>query len=330
MDQEPLLSIKNLYVSFSKFGLNDSSNISIINNLSLDIHKGEIIALVGESGSGKTITGLATLGLIPTPGNVVSGTVIFDGLDLLKLSKNKIRQYRGDRISMIFQDPTTALNPTQTVGYQISEAYELHNKSNRSKSRRLAMELLDRVGIPDPRRVYDSYPHQLSGGLRQRVMISMALICEPELLIADEPTTSLDTSVQAQILDLLLELQEQIGMSILFISHNIAVVSQFADTVAVMYAGKIMEILPAKKIATSCLHPYTKSLIEVMPSFKSRGQALPIIKSSLSETDRKVVGCPFSRRCHLVKGVCHDENPKIIANSPKHQYACHLTPITTS
>ena len=330
MDQKPLLSIKNLYITFSEFGSNHSSNIRVVNNLSLDIHTGEIVALVGESGSGKSITGLATLGLIPSPGKVISGKIVFDGLDLLKLSKNSIYQYRGNRISMIFQDPTTALNPTLTVGYQISEAYELHNKSNRRKTRMLAIELLGRVGIPDSARIYDSYPHQLSGGLRQRVMIAMALICEPELLIADEPTTSLDTYVQAQILDLLLELQGQFGMSILLISHNIAVVSEFADTVAVMYAGKIMEKLPAKEIAAGCRHPYTQNLIEVVPSFENRGQALPIIKGSLSEIDRHIDGCPFSRRCKLVEKICHNECPPIISYNSKHQYACHLDPTRMS
>lgn len=326
MNRKPLLSIKNLSVSFAESGARDSSNINVVKNLSLDIHNGEILALVGESGSGKTITGLATLGLIPSPGNVASGKIIFDGVDLLKLDQNSIYQYRGNRISMIFQDPTNALNPTQTVGDQISEAYKLHYKSHRKNTRKIAIQLLGKVGVPDATRIYNSYPHQLSGGLRQRAMIAMALICEPELLIADEPTTSLDTSVQAQILDLLLELKEQSGMSILFISHNIAVVSQFADTISVMYAGKIMETLPANEIATGSLHPYTKSLIEVLPSFKSRNQVLPVIKGSLSEIDRHSVGCTFSRRCNFVENICHNESPPFVSYAPKHKYACHLLP----
>ena len=326
MDETPLLSIKNLRIAFPIQSADGYSDLFVVNDVSLNLGAGEILAVVGESGSGKTTLALATLGLIPSPGLIKSGKILFKGLDLLTLSKETTRHYRGNRISIIFQDPTTALNPTLTVGDQISEAYILHNQNSHIKAQELVIDLLVKVGINDPRRIFDSYPHQLSGGLRQRAIIAMALICKPELLIADEPTTSLDTTIQAQILDLLLDLQEQFGMSILFISHNLAVVSQFAHKVAVMYAGKIMEILPTKDIVTKSIHPYTKSLLGLLPSIETRGQVLPTLPGSLSEEDVLSLGCPFSKRCPSVKEICNVECPSLSSTSTQHQFACHAVP----
>ena len=323
MNKSPLLSIKNLQVSYPTNGSKNNTQVSVVNELSLDIQRREIFGLVGESGSGKSTSALAIIGLIPSPGRVIGGKILFEGNDLLQLDKDKLIDFRGKRISMIFQDPLTALNPTLTVGEQITEAHTLHNDGSQNKARKLAIELLSNVGIMDPYRIYESYPHQLSGGLRQRAVIAMALICAPDLLIADEPTASLDTTIQSQILDLLLKVQEQFGMAILFISHNLAVVSQFADTVGVMYAGKIMEILPAKNLSGSCIHPYTKNLIDVLPSLDTRGQILPTVKGYLTNMDRLANGCPFSNRCDSVEKICEITTPPVISLTKTHQFACH-------
>ena len=324
MDRDPLLSIRNLRVVFPTDSNNNKSNLLAVNDLSLDLYGGETLALAGESGSGKTMTALATLGLIPPPGSIASGRVLLDGQDLLTLEKDEFRRLRGNRLSIIFQDPATTLNPTTTVGGQISEAYLLHHKQSRIEARNLAIDLLAKVGINDADLIYDCYPHQLSGGMRQRAIIAMALICEPDLLIADEPTTALDTTVQAQILELLLDLQDQYGMSILFISHNFAVVSQLADNVAVMYAGKIVEILPTEDMVTSSLHPYTRGLLETMPSVERRGQILPTLMGNLSDRDRFGPGCPFSRRCALEEEICRVECPPLSSLNEKHLFACHV------
>ena len=327
MNKDPLLSMKKLQVTFPENASNNLSAVPVVSDFSLDVHSREILALVGESGSGKSTTALAILGLIPSPGRVIDGKILFDGLDLLELDKDELCDVRGKRISMIFQDPLTALNPALTVGDQISEAYSLHNNKSRIKARKLTIELLNNVGIMDPSRIYDNYPHQLSGGLRQRAVIAMALICKPELLIADEPTASLDTTVQAQILDLLLELQEKFGMAILFISHNLALISQFADTVAVMYSGRIMEILPANDLAAGSVHPYTKNLMNALPSLYTRGQVLPAVKGYLTKMDRLGSGCPFSKRCNSVKEVCNNAFPPLVSLTEKHRFACYNVPI---
>ena len=324
MDRHPLLSIQNLRVKFPAGSKISQSDLFVINDISLELFPGEILALVGESGCGKTITALATLGLVPPPAIIDGGRILFDGENLLTWSNEELRHLRGKRISIIFQDPATALNPTLTIGEQISEGYLLHYHKSRNSARNLAIDLLNKVGIKDASRVYKSYPHQISGGMRQRAIIAMALICEPELLIADEPTTSLDTTVQAQIIDLLLDLQEQFGMSILFITHNMAIVSQIAHNVAVMYAGKIMEILPAEKLVTGSLHPYTKGLLETLPSFEHRGQILPTLMGTVRDKDRMSPGCPFSSRCTSVKNICRIECPPLSSSSANHHVACHV------
>ena len=323
MDKIPLLSIQNLQVQFPAKSKISQSKVAAVNDISLELFPGEILALVGESGCGKTITALATLGLIPPQAIITGGNILFQGEDLLTKSNEELRHIRGKRISIIFQDPVVALNPTLTVGDQISEGYLLHYHKSRITARKLAIDLLGRVGIKDATRVYNGYPHQLSGGMRQRAMIAMALICGPDLLIADEPTTALDTTVQAQIIDLLLDLQVQYGMSILFISHNLAIVSQIADNIAVMYAGRIMEILPAAKLVTGSLHPYTKGLLETLPSIEHRGKILPTLMGTLSDKDRMNPGCPFSNRCKSAMDICRIERPTLSSFSANHHFACH-------
>jgi len=319
MTESRLLSIDNLTISFQR----DSGDFRAVDGVSLDIGRGEILGLVGESGSGKSMTALATLDLIPQPGCVTGGRVIFDGQDIAGLGADDLLTFRGGRIGMIFQEPMTALNPTFTVGSQISEALQLHSDVTNQEARTRAIDFMTRVGFQDASLRYDSYPHQLSGGMRQRAMIAMALICEPELLIADEPTTALDATVQAQILDLLLEMREELNLAILFISHNLAVVSAISDRVAIMYAGKIMEVLPARELANGARHPYTTGLLETLPSMDKRGQRLPVLEGILTDTDRLRTGCPFAPRCSAALSVCTETMPDLIPLSDAHRAACH-------
>ncbi len=258
-----LLEVKNLKTYFySDAGVNKA-----VNDISFEIPKGKTVCIVGESGSGKSITSLSIMGLIDEPGKIVGGEIIFEGIDFLKLKENEMRKVRGRDVSMIFQEPMTSLNPSYTVGYQIDEALKLHQKHLSKKERfEKVVDSLDLVGIPDPREKYGEYPFKLSGGQRQRVMIAIAMACEPKLLIADEPTTALDVTIQAQVLDLMNILQEKKGTSILFITHDLGVVSKVADEVIVMYKGHIVEKASAKELFTDPRHPYTKALLHSIPT----------------------------------------------------------------
>jgi ABC-type dipeptide/oligopeptide/nickel transport system ATPase component len=258
-----LLEVKNLKTYFySDAGVNKA-----VDDVSFEIPKGKTVCIVGESGSGKSITSLSTMGLIDAPGKIVGGEIIFEGTDLLKLSEKEMRSVRGRDISMIFQEPMTSLNPSYTVGYQIDEVLKLHQKNLDKKQRfEKAVDMLELVGMPDPREKYREYPFKLSGGQRQRIMIAMAMACEPKLLIADEPTTALDVTIQAQVLELMNKLQEKKGTSILFITHDLGVVSKVADEIIVMYKGHIVEKATAKELFTDPRHPYTRALLHSIPT----------------------------------------------------------------
>ncbi len=288
------LSIQNLSVSF----FTEEGVAKAVGGLSFSIKKGKTFALVGESGCGKSVTALSIMRLIPDPpGKIVSGEIVFGKRNLLELGEKRMRAIRGNKIAMIFQEPMTSLNPVHTVGDQIAESVKLHQRKSSSQAWADAVEMLNKVGIPDPGQRAGEYPHQMSGGMRQRVMIAMAVSCEPELLIADEPTTALDVTTQAQILDLLDEMQEQNGMSILLITHDLGVVAERADDVAVMYASRIVETADARSLFAEPLHPYTQGLLKSLPRLGFSGQRLPMISGNVPDPLHFPAGCKFHPRC---------------------------------
>jgi len=294
-----------------------------VEDVSFAIPRGGTVALVGESGCGKTVTALSILRLVPDPpGRIVAGTVSMGGADLLHLPDNAMRAVRGNRISMIFQEPMTSLNPVFTVGDQILEALRLHTDVGRDEGRRRTIEMLRKVGIPDPERRLDEYPHQMSGGMRQRVMIAMALVCGPELLIADEPTTALDVTIQAQILDLLRDLQADLGMSVLLITHDLGVVAEMAQHVAVMYLGRIVEEADIRDLFDRPLHPYTVGLFRSRPTLQHR-RTLATIPGLVPSPMAVPSGCPFHPRCPLSDGDrCVRERPPLETREGAHPAAC--------
>lgn len=296
----PLLDIRHLVTSFSSQG----RRLVAVDDVSLTVEEGQTLGLVGESGCGKSVTALSILGLVPNPpGHVESGQILFDGEDLRKVSPSRLREIRGNRIAMIFQEPMTSLNPVYTIGSQIAEAILLHRGGSRRATRDRTVELLEAVGIPAPAERLSDYPHQLSGGMRQRVMIAMALSCEPRLLIADEPTTALDVTIQAQILQLLLELQTRNGMGILFITHDLGIVAQFARRVAVMYAGRVVETASVDALFEHPRHPYTAGLLASIPARALNSpdgkvlSRLPTIEGTVPSLAELPPGCRFSARC---------------------------------
>ncbi|HMA97410.1 MAG TPA: ABC transporter ATP-binding protein [Polyangiaceae bacterium] len=297
---EPLLEIQNLVAAFTSGG----QRVAAADDISLWIRRGETLALVGESGCGKSVTALSILRLLPTPpARIERGKILYDGVDLLRLDEPSMRRIRGDRIAMIFQEPMTSLNPVFTVGFQLVEALRLHRSVSKRAARERAVELLDLVGIPAPDERISDYPHQLSGGMRQRVMIAMALSCDPQLLIADEPTTALDVTVQAQILALLQQLQAQRSMGILFITHDLGIVAEFAHQVAVMYAGRVVEQCSVKQLFENPAHPYTRGLLASVPArviARAGGAAprrLPTIRGVVPSLAQLPPGCRFRDRC---------------------------------
>jgi dipeptide transport system ATP-binding protein len=298
----PLLTVENLRVSFeTRRGL-----VNVIEDLSFELHKGRTLGIVGESGSGKSVTSLAVMGLLPPNGIIPTGSIKFDGRDVLKMSEGERQALRGRRMAMIFQDPMTSLNPSFTIGFQIEEAFKTHGIQGDLRGK--TVELLKQVGIPDPASRLDSYPHQLSGGMSQRVMIAMAIACEPELLIADEPTTALDVTIQAQILQLLKDIQAKRGMGLILITHDIGVVAQMADDILVMYAGHLMEAGPKEDIIRRPKHPYTKALLESLPGshglaeFRSR---LPTIPGLVPDLLARPPGCQLAPRCPYMIDACN-------------------------
>ena len=320
---EKVLEVKNLVTKFKT----DKGEITAVDGVSFDVFKGRTLGIVGESGSGKSVTALSIMKLIPSPpGRVADGEILFRGEDLLKVPGNQMRRIRGNKVSMIFQEPMTSLNPVYTVGEQIEEVVILHQGLRAQEARKKAVELLKLVGIPAPEKRVEEYPHQLSGGMRQRVMIAMALACEPDILIADEPTTALDVTIQAQILDLMRKLQEELGMGIILITHDLGVVAEMCHDVAVMYCGQIIEEAKVEDLFKSPKHPYTKGLLESIPSFdstkKEERTRLKTIKGMVPSLFELPQGCRFYDRCDYSSTKCSQEKPKFESLSKNHFVSC--------
>jgi oligopeptide/dipeptide ABC transporter ATP-binding protein len=317
---EPLLEIRDLQTHF----FTDDGVVRAVDGVSIAIAPGETLAVVGESGSGKSVTALSVLRLVAyPPGRIVGGSIRFRGRDLLSLSEAEMRGIRGREISMIFQEPMTSLNPVYTCGEQIMEVLELHLKLNRTAAKQQAVELLKKVGIPSPEQRVDDYPHQMSGGMRQRVMIAMALACRPALLIADEPTTALDVTIQAQILDLLRALQAEMKMSVLLITHDLGVVAETADRVAVMYAGQVVENCPVREVFRGTRHPYTAGLLASLPRLGVSVERLRVIPGQVPDHARFPAGCRFHPRCPLAVERCRSEMPALRDVGGGHLARCH-------
>ena len=303
-----LLEVSQLGVEFQTRG----GVARVLDDVAFTVHRGETLGLVGESGCGKSMTALAMMRLIPTPpGRITSGQVLLEGQDLLSFSEGRMREYRGNRISMIFQEPMTSLNPAYTVGDQISEAVRLHQGLNRRSATERAIEMLEAVGIPAPAMRVHEYPHQFSGGMRQRVMIAMALACKPDVLIADEPTTALDVTVQAQIFDLISELRERTGTAVVLITHDMGAIAEMADRVAVMYAGRIVEEGSAAEVLRAPMHPYTRGLIACAPGRRTSGFGEPLmeIPGAVPSLLERRGGCAFADRCSDVQARCREQLP---------------------
>lgn len=297
--------------------------VKAVDGVNFNIKRGQILGLVGESGCGKSVTAYSIIRLVESPpGDIVHGKIFFEGEDLLKKSKSEMRKIRGNKISMIFQDPSLSLNPVYTVGEQISENLRLHHKLNRKDAKTKAIELMSLVKIPEPSIRIDEYPHQFSGGMRQRVMIAMAISCNPSLLIADEPTTALDVTIQAQILQLLIELKEKINTSILLITHDFGVIAEICSRVAVMYCGKIVESSDVKEIFRNQLHPYTQSLLHSIPRIDETRENLEIIKGSVPSIIDMPSGCIFHPRCFYARKICSREVPPEIQIKEGHWVSC--------
>ena len=319
-NKELLLSVKDLQVSF----FTHAGEVKAVGGISYDLHRGEVMGIVGESGSGKSVEAYSIMGLLQSPGKVIGGTIELDGENVLEYSKEQMRKMRGNRISMIFQNPMTCLNPVYTIGNQIAEALTTHKKLSREETNNAVIEILKLVGIPNPEKRIKQYPHELSGGMRQRVMIALALICEPDLLIADEPTTALDVTIQAQILELMREIQRKTGMAIIFITHNLGVVAEICDKVSVMYAGKIIETGTVDDIFYSAGHPYTKGLLRSMPSVDAEYERLIPIEGTPVDMLNPPPGCAFAPRCAQCMNICLKANPPVTQLGNGHDVKCWL------
>ncbi|MFM8877639.1 MAG: ABC transporter ATP-binding protein [Verrucomicrobiota bacterium] len=316
-----ILTVRNLTTEF----LTPAGHVRAVDEISFSIPRGGTVGLVGESGCGKSVTSLSIMRLVSSPGVISTGEILFNGVDLAKVPETDMRRFRGNKISMIFQEPMTSLNPVYTVGNQISEAISLHLNLGPKETRDLAIDMLRQVGIPSPEKRIDEYPHQMSGGMKQRVMIAMALVCKPDLLIADEPTTALDVTIQAQILDLLNSLQKSLGMSILMITHDLGVVAEVSDDVAVMYAGKVVERGDARDIFRRPLHPYTIGLFRSLPSMSAaRGGRLPTIPGMVPSPLDFPTGCRFRTRCPFATATCAQSEPTLKEVGGGHAVACHF------
>lgn len=319
---EKLLEVKELRTEFFS---SKKSSVTAVEEVSFEIQKGEIVGLVGESGCGKSVTSLSIMQLLKdTPGKVTNGEVIFEGKDLLKASKAEMLDIRGGRMSMIFQEPMSSLNPAMRIDRQMIEGIRLHTSLNKEQARERAAKILSQVGIPDPQRVLKNYPHQLSGGMSQRVMIAMAMSCDPKLLIADEPTTALDVTIQAQILELMKKIQKEQGTSILLITHDLGVVAEMCSRVIVMYAGKIVEEAPVGVLFGNPSHPYTQGLIASVPKLGSGVKVLPSIPGSVPDLSSMPKGCRFAPRCKYATDKCREQEPELEAINENQKCRCWL------
>ena len=318
--EDKLLEVKNLSAEFNS----DKGSFQVLADISFTINEGETLGIVGESGCGKSLTALSIMSLLPCGGKITRGNIYFKGRDLLNLSDRQMQKVRGNNIAMIFQDPITALNPVHTIGCQIAEVLMIHKGLSRGQAMEQTLEALKRVMIPMAELRLREYPFQMSGGMCQRVMIAMALVCNPELLIADEPTTALDVTIQSQIIDLLVELREESKTAILLITHNLGVIAEMAQKVAVMYAGQIVELGHVKTVLEKPLHPYTKGLLESMPdsSNYSQGKRLHVIRGSVPDYMNLPDGCTFHPRCSQAMELCKRENPSLTSITEGHFIRC--------
>jgi oligopeptide transport system ATP-binding protein len=317
-----ILSVKDLRTYFQT----EDGVVKAVDGITFELKRGETLGIVGESGSGKSVTNLSIIRLIPTPpGKIVSGEVVFDGRDILKQTPEEVRRIRGKRIAMIFQDPMTSLNPYLKISRQIGEITELHLKHNKTQSHEHAVKMLEMVGIPDARNRVDNYPHEFSGGMRQRVMIAMALSCEPEVLIADEPTTALDVTIQAQILELIKDLRTRLGTSVILITHDLGVVAGMTDKIIVMYAGKVFEQAPTRELFATPANPYTKGLLKSVPDpAHEDGTPLYQIPGLPPDVAHLPPGCPFAPRCERAEDICRAEYPPFVQINENHSSLCHF------
>ncbi len=316
----PLLQVKNLCTSFNV----DAGEVRAVNGISFNLDKGKVLGIVGESGSGKSVTAYSIMRILVEPGKIVGGEILFNGEDIVKYSKKQMREFRGKRVSIIFQDPMTSLNPTFTIGNQLREAILLHTDRNRTEANARALEMLQLVGVNEPEKRLKQYPHELSGGMRQRVMIAMALACEPDILIADEPTTALDVTIQAQILELMKDLQKKMGMAIIMITHDLGVIADMCDEIIVMYAGRVCERGTVDEIFYNPRHEYTKGLLRSIPTLNGGHDKLIPIAGSPVDLTNLPKGCAFASRCDRCMKICLTEQPEEVRVNDSHIASCWM------
>lgn len=321
---EPILTVEDLKVHFHT----EEGTVEALDGVSFEVYQDEVLGVIGESGCGKSVTVLSVMRLLQSPpAEIVSGSIEYKGQDLLSLSESQLNGIRGDEVTMVYQDPMTSLNPALTIGYQLVEPLLAHREISKSVARERGIDILEDCGLADAERLMDEYPHELSGGMRQRVVIAMALITEPNLLIADEPTTALDVTIQAQIMDLLKDLQDQFEMSVIFISHDLGVISEISDRIAVMYAGNVVESCTMEELFNSPLHPYTRKLSESIPSVEKTVDRLPTIEGDVPSLQNPPEGCRFAPRCpQFIGEECESIKPELapVEEGEEHEVACHL------
>ncbi|WP_195575961.1 ABC transporter ATP-binding protein [Paenibacillus sp. 1001270B_150601_E10] len=315
-----LIEFRNLRTNF----YTGSGVVKAVNDVSFSIREGETLCVVGESGCGKSVTAMSLMRLVAAPGKIVGGEILYKGEDLLKLKEREMRYLRGNEIAMIFQDPMSSLNPVLTIGHQIAEPLRIHKKLSKQDAKKKAIQLIELVGIPRAAKIYDSYPHELSGGMRQRIMIAIALSCDPKLLIADEPTTALDVTIQAQILDLMRDIKKEFNTAIMMITHDLGVVAEMADHVVVMYAGKVIEEAPVNELFSNPKHPYTQGLLKAKPVISDRQARLYTIPGQVPNPVELGDNCYFNDRCEHCMEICVQKQPDLNIYDNKHKTACWL------